>query len=276
MFLLRHTTETKEEYVEKEGESMDQEKLAYFKERLLQEKADLMKKLKDNRDYHLDESMSESISEFSTYDNHPADIGTEMFEREKDYALYGLDRETLREIDEALERIEKGTYGICTVSGQPIPLERLEALPYAATCKEYAPAPNINNSRPIEEEFLQPPFGRTSLDEKEGQNGFDGEDAWQIVEGWGTSSTPFSFVDNDKHSYNEMFIESDEPDGYVEAVEEIGYTDIHGYHGPDSVKFMRSGIYEEYMRKKEGKGNFLDYDGYLDERARREGRNDLL
>lgn len=154
--------------------------------------------------------------------------------------------------------------------------ERLEALPQAQTCKEHAPAPNLNESRPIEEEFLQPPFGRTSLDEKEGQNGFDGEDAWQIVEAWGTSSTPFSFVDNDKTDYKEMYIESDEPDGFVEAVEEIGYTDIHGYHGPDNVKFMRSGTYEEYMRKGEGKGQFLNYEDALEERAEREGRNDLM
>jgi YteA family regulatory protein len=260
----------------KEGETVDQEKLAYFKKRLLEERESLLKGLKDHHNYNLEENMSDAFSEFSMYDNHPADVGTEMFEREKDLSLYLKDRETLREIDAALERIENGTYGICTVSGKPIPLERLEAIPYAATLKEHAPAPQLNNSRPIEEEFLQPPFGRTSLDEQEEYNGFDGEDAWQIVESWGTSSTPFSFVDNDKTSYNEMYVESDEPDGFVEAVEEIGYTDLHGYHGPDSVQFMRSGTYEEYVRKREGVGHFLDYEDYEQERAEREGRSDLL
>ena len=263
-------------YVKKEGASVDKKKLAYFKERLLDLKQELEHRMKENHHYSLEYSMPESISEFAMYDNHPADVGSEMFEREKDFYLYALDRETLREIEAALDRIEKGTYGICTVSGKEIPLERLEALPYAATTKEEAPTQYTDLSRPIEEEFLQPPFGRTSLDEKEGQNGFDGEDAWQIVEAWGTSSTPFSYVDNDKTDYKEMYIESDEPDGFVEAVEQIGYTDIHGYHGADSVKFMRSGTYEEYMRKREGKGNFLDYDDYLDDRADREGRNDLL
>lgn len=253
---------------------VDKEKLAHFRKRLLQEKKDIEERVQLN--YSLEEQMSDSFHEFSMYDNHPADIGTEMFEREKDLALYHLDRETLKEIDQALTRMEEGTYGICTVCGKPIPEERLEALPQSQTCKEHAPAPTINESRPIEEEFLQPPFGRTSLDEKEGQNGFDGEDAWQIVEAWGTSSTPFSYVDNDKTDYKEMYIESDEPDGFTQAVEQIGYTDIHGYHGPDSVKFMRSGTYEEYMRKGEGKGNFLSYEDYLAERAAREGRDDLL
>nr|WP_194247029.1 TraR/DksA C4-type zinc finger protein [Brevibacillus borstelensis] len=248
--------------------------MARFRVRLLEQKKELEDRVQDH--YGMREPMSTSLQEFSMYDNHPADIGSEMFEREKDLALDSLDRETLKEIDQALSRMEEGTYGICTVCGQDIPEERLEALPQAQTCKEHAPAPNLNESRPIEEEFLQPPFGRTSLDEKEGQNGFDGEDAWQIVEAWGTSSTPFSFVDNDKTDYKEMYIESDEPDGFVEAVEEIGYTDIHGYHGPDSVKFMRSGTYEEYMRKGEGKGQFLNYEDALEERAEREGRNDLM
>lgn len=253
---------------------MDEQKLARFRVRLLEQKKELEDRVQDH--YGMREPMSTSLQEFSMYDNHPADIGSEMFEREKDLALDSLDRETLKEIDQALSRMEEGTYGICTVCGQDIPEERLEALPQAQTCKEHAPAPNLNESRPIEEEFLQPPFGRTSLDEKEGENGFDGEDAWQIVEAWGTSSTPFSFVDNDKTDYKEMYIESDEPDGFVEAVEEIGYTDIHGYHGPDSVKFMRSGTYEEYMRKGEGKGQFLNYEDALEERAEREGRNDLM
>ncbi|MGE5702232.1 MAG: TraR/DksA C4-type zinc finger protein [Clostridia bacterium] len=255
---------------------MKQHNWNHLKEQLLQEKRDLESRLAENNRYDLEESMKQSITELSMYDNHPADIGSEMFEREKDIALYGLDQENLREIEGALARMEDGTYGTCTVCGKPIPQERLEALPQAMTCKEHAPAPNVNGSRPIEEEFLQPPFGRTSLDEKEGQNGFDGEDAWQIVEAWGTSSTPFSFVDNDKADYKEMYIESDEPDGFVEAVEEIGYTDMYGYHGPDSVHFMRSGTYEEYMRKQEGKGNFLDYDDYEQERSEREGRTDLL
>ncbi|GIO06507.1 hypothetical protein J31TS6_25350 [Brevibacillus reuszeri] len=253
---------------------MDQNKIASFKQKLLEQKKELEERVQDH--YGMREPMTTSLQEFSMYDNHPADIGSEMFEREKDLALDSLDRETLKEIDQALTRMDEGQYGICTVCGKAIPEERLEALPQAQTCKEHAPAPMVNESRPIEEEFLQPPFGRTSLDEKEGQNGFDGEDAWQIVEAWGTSSTPFSYVDNDKTDYKEMYIESDEPDGFVEAVEEIGYTDIEGYHGPDSVHFMRSGTYEEYMRKGEGKGNYLDYDDYEEERYEREGRNDLL
>jgi len=243
---------------------VDQNKLAYLKQRLL----DVKKETEDRVQvrYSLEEQMSDSIHEFSMYDNHPADIGSEMFEREKDLALYSLDRETLKEIDQALARMEDGTYGLCSVCGQPIPEERLEALPQAMTCKEHAPQPHINNDRPVEEEFLHPPFGRTSLDERDDANFFDGEDAWQIVEAWGSSSTPFSFGDNDKTDYKKMYIESEEPDGFVEPVEQIGYTDIEGYHGPDSVQFMRSSTYEDYMDNEEGYGNFQDYEEYIKER----------
>ncbi|MFD2371089.1 TraR/DksA C4-type zinc finger protein [Brevibacillus sp. GCM10020057] len=239
---------------------MDQDLLARFRARLLEQKKELEDRVQDH--YGMREAMTASLQEFAMYDNHPADIGSELFEREKDLALDSLDRETLKEIDQALKRMDEGTYGVCTVCGKEIPVERLEALPQAQTCKEHAPAPHVNESRPIEEEFMQPPFGRTSLDEKEGQNGFDGEDAWQIVEAWGTSSTPFSYADNDKTDYKEMYVESDEPDGFIEEVEEIGYTGIDGYHGRDSVHFMRSGTYEEYMRKGEGKGYYLNYDDY--------------
>ncbi len=255
---------------------MDQQKRKQLQQRLLDEKEGIEKRISSNLHNNLQEQMSESFEEFSMYDNHPADIGTELFEREKDFSLYMLDRETLREIDQALERMEQGTYGICAVCGRPIDEERLEALPWSLTCKEHAPAPTINQKRPIEEAFLKPPFGRTSMDERDDAAFFDGEDTWQIVEAWGTSSTPFAYTDQAKTDYKEMYIESDEPDGYVEPVEQIGYTDIHGYHGPDSVKFMRGGTYEEYLDNQEGKGYVLDYEDYLKERAEREGRNDLM
>ncbi|MDF9410715.1 molecular chaperone DnaK [Brevibacillus laterosporus] len=253
---------------------MDKQTLAHVKQRLLDERESITKRLEENDHYGMKSTMGETTSELSTYDNHPADIASELFEREKDIALYQLDRETLGEIDQALERMDAGTYGICTVCGKEIPAERLEALPQALTCKEHAPSPAVNNQRPVEEQFMKPAFGRTSLDEKEA-NTFDGEDAWQIVESWGTSSTPFSFQDTDKTDYNHMYIEADEADGYVEAVEQIGYTDMYGYHGPDSVHFMRSHTYDRYMDQNEGKGIFISYDQYLDDLAKQEADEDI-
>lgn len=72
--------------------------------------------------------------ELSTVDQHPADVGTEMFEREKDESIVqGFDIE-LEEIQGALTRIEAGTYGVCESCHQPIGKDRLEAVPHARYC----------------------------------------------------------------------------------------------------------------------------------------------
>jgi DnaK suppressor protein len=65
-----------------------------------------------------------------------ADESTLLFDRETALEDADLERETLERIDGALRRIEAGTYGISEVSGRPIPIDRLEAVPYATTLVE--------------------------------------------------------------------------------------------------------------------------------------------
>jgi YteA family regulatory protein len=137
-------------------------------------------------------SMGDQLQEDSTVDNHPADLGTEMFEREKDLGLRSNAQRRLREIDIALERMAAGTYGICEACGGPIAEERLEVFPsanFCITCKEQQEALPDRFHRPIEEQVLNPPFGRTWRDGT-GDPGYDGEDAWQEVASQGTSETP--------------------------------------------------------------------------------------
>jgi YteA family regulatory protein len=81
-----------------------------------------------------DQDMSETLSELSDYDDHPADIATETFEREKDRALRENARETIERVEAALQKMENGTYGLCDICGQPIPAGRLDAVPYATLC----------------------------------------------------------------------------------------------------------------------------------------------
>ena len=56
------------------------------------------------------------------YDNHPGDIGSEIFEREKDISLNEHAEFHLKQVNEALARMESGEYGICVFSHQPIPM----------------------------------------------------------------------------------------------------------------------------------------------------------
>ena len=67
-----------------------------------------------------------------------ADGGSLTFEMEMEFSKEGNARELLRKVGKALERLDNGTYGICEVSGKPIPLARLEALPYANALVEWA------------------------------------------------------------------------------------------------------------------------------------------
>jgi RNA polymerase-binding transcription factor DksA len=86
------------------------------------------------------ESETESLSELSSFDQHQGDIGTETFEREKDFSLLEQLEAEIGDLDAALRKIDDGTYGICEVCGRPIEPERLEAIPGTRTCIEHAGA----------------------------------------------------------------------------------------------------------------------------------------
>ena len=82
-----------------------------------------------------DEAVRKSKDEAATMDiSNFADLGTDNYEQEFDLGLLEHQGETLREIDEALERVANGTYGICTTCGKPIPKGRLMAKPHARYC----------------------------------------------------------------------------------------------------------------------------------------------
>jgi RNA polymerase-binding transcription factor len=72
-----------------------------------------------------------------TYGSQAA-AATHVFEQQRDLALRERERTQLRQVEEALERLEAGTYGACRNCGRPIVKERLEAIPWAQTCIECA------------------------------------------------------------------------------------------------------------------------------------------
>jgi RNA polymerase-binding transcription factor DksA len=70
-------------------------------------------------------------SEASAFGMHQADAGSDAYDRDFALSLLSQEQDALYEIDEALKRIEMGTYGKCEMSGKPIPRARLEAIPFA-------------------------------------------------------------------------------------------------------------------------------------------------
>ncbi|SFK89996.1 transcriptional regulator, TraR/DksA family [Paenibacillus sp. 1_12] len=228
---------------------------------LLEEKQWLENVTENNSHFGLSDSLRDQTGELSTNDNHPADLGSEMFERSKDIALNDNRERHFTQVTEALQRLDNGQYGICQSCGAPISFERLQAVPTTLFCKKHVPDIPDTEYRPVEEDILAPPFGRTSLDEKDKETEFDGEDAWQIVESWGSSNSPAMAEDpNISNNYNDMEIEADEQVGYVEAFESFLATDMYG----QNVTLYRNRAYNEYLQNHEGEG-LLELDSADDE-----------
>jgi len=229
--------------------------LNQLRNNLIRERDELTSRLQHSDKFGMNEPMGIELGELSLVDNHPGDIGSEMFERGKDLALTEMWEHQVEKIEAALARMDNGTYGRCLECGEPIPLERLEALPSAEYCVKHVPDDDTSYRRPREEKFLAPAM-RSDMDHDDTTQ-FDGEDAWQIVESWGTSNTPALQEGNRRTDYNEMYIESDENEGYVEPLESFLATDMYG----NNVTFYRNDEYQRYMERGEGYG-LLEPDPY--------------
>ena len=108
-----------------------------FKKKLLAEKAQLTSILEHHQQQRENIRLSEASAERSP-DPTSADGGSMAFELEKELTLDENTKHLLNQIDHALVLIKKKKYGNCENCGEPIPLARLEALPYATLRKECA------------------------------------------------------------------------------------------------------------------------------------------
>jgi DnaK suppressor protein len=86
--------------------------------------------LRDQLRRQMDGLAQESAQELAGYSLHMADSGTDNFDRDFALSLLSSDQDAIYEIEEALKRIEKKTYGVCELTGKTIPKARLEAIPW--------------------------------------------------------------------------------------------------------------------------------------------------
>ena len=107
-----------------------------FREIILSKRKETMEELDTLKESMMDVTTGEYISESSTYSLH-MEQGTDAMEREKTFLFASRGSKFLTQLDDALTRIDAGTYGQCKVCGLLIPKERLEAVPTAQTCAEY-------------------------------------------------------------------------------------------------------------------------------------------
>lgn len=107
------------------------DQLASIREALLEERAGLLEQVAD-----LDAEADVNYWRESGFDDDPADAGSASFERETAQSLSNHARRLLTQIDDAMRRMDAGTYGLCERCGKPIDVARLEALPYALLCMD--------------------------------------------------------------------------------------------------------------------------------------------
>ena len=208
---------------------MKKHELNYFKEKLISEKEEVKETLEANKNFIGNSNLKEDLSELSSYDNHPADSASEVFEQEKSFSLEKHSAKYLADIEESLKKIEDGSYGICDYCGQYIGYERLDAHPTAKLCIDCQESQELtphewDKDRPVEEEVLSNPFGRTFLD-GEDNVAYDGEDAWQDVQQYGSSSGPQDIGANELVDYENAYYDSQENIGFIEDVEALDNQD---------------------------------------------------
>lgn len=121
-------------------------------EQLNQKKQEIQQIIKRKQEW-LANSLMETTNELSAYDQHPADIASETYEREKDHGLLELMELELEKVNDALERYYEGKYGICDTCGQPIEPKRLERMIDTTLCFQCAKKRQDHFRGPAEEDI---------------------------------------------------------------------------------------------------------------------------
>lgn len=122
----------------KTSEYLTPEEIEHYRGLLTQKRQEIIGDVNHIEDEALKKSRLDASGDLSSMPIHMADIGTDNYEQEFALNLLDSERKILNEIDQALQKIEEGVFGICEVTGRGISKARLEARPWARYCIEYA------------------------------------------------------------------------------------------------------------------------------------------
>jgi DnaK suppressor protein len=112
--------------------------IEHFKQMLMEKRGEILANVNEMEDETLNKSRGDAAGDLSSMPIHMADIGSDNYEQEFTLGLMDSERKLLKEIDDALQRIEQGIYGMCEGTGRQIQKARLEAQPWARYCVEHA------------------------------------------------------------------------------------------------------------------------------------------
>ena len=197
--------------------------LEHFKDILQRQGEELEHTIEIMKENNTAEQDKYSPTELSNYDNHPAELGTELFQVEMNTALKVHEEHMLKEIQDALGRMEDGTFGKCAFCGKEIDKERLEVVPYTRLCinceEDKAVTPQVlSKSRPIEEEVLDAPMGRKYLNKREDDE-HEGLDQFNDLMKYGSSDTPQDL--GGYHDYEDYYTNEVDKQGIVDDMDQV-------------------------------------------------------
>ena len=115
------------------GMALTKEQMKQFRQLLITERAKLAAEIKSIAQ-DTSTSPREASGDLSGYTVHMADMAADTYERELSMNIVSSEQETLYQIDDALKRLDDGSYGLCQQCNQPISMSRLKAVPYASMC----------------------------------------------------------------------------------------------------------------------------------------------
>jgi DnaK suppressor protein len=118
--------------------TLSKSELKHFRELLIEKLKEIIGDVDQIESEALKRSRLDATGDLSSMPIHMADIGSDNYEQEFALGLMNSERKIVLEIFAALKRIEEGTYGVCEGTGEPIPKARLEGIPWARYCVEYA------------------------------------------------------------------------------------------------------------------------------------------
>jgi len=153
----------------KKTEKLTQKQLEHYKQLLLEKMSEILGDV-----CQIEENVFQGSGELSSMPVHLADIGTDSYEQEFSLGLMAEERKTLAEIQQALARVQNGTFGFCEGLGIPIEENRLEAIPWTRYSLEYAKMVE-NGKAPVNGSFKRRPIDIQREDDETGDD--DDDDA---------------------------------------------------------------------------------------------------
>ncbi len=126
--------------------ALSKEQTKQFRQLLIADRAKLVDEIKSIAQ-DTSKSPREASGDLSGYTIHMADMAADTYERELSMNIVSSEQEILYQIDDALKRLEEGSYGVCQQCNQPIAMSRLKAVPYASMCINCQRAKEQKNKR---------------------------------------------------------------------------------------------------------------------------------